>query len=363
MSQQAKTAVARAGGGGASKQAVSVGVFFLAAKNPLNNRFSLSLRTAEELTKHPLLRGIGEGKKESPVDEAKKEDDPKAALIELIMERVRGEQSDARRIGGGFVGGQPRAVADDSVTYRGDQVSAEKSQTRPSKMVSPLRSGFVPAVMRDVLSRSPDQEDQDAEAMEENVRQKNEREYLRRVFMRIWAGGNRENESKLKAGRALFLDVKQVTAYLRSIGYKPSAGEVEKLIWEVDDDGDGKLSWKEFEETHLRLVNYNFENLSGAYEPRGFFNLIEFSLLDKDGSGDVDASEVIAVFYRRYGKDGAMKKLDMLVDQQALDKTITFTDFLHADNMIRLDARRVIGKNRQHAIEAPTRDPCVQRPI
>jgi len=30
-------------------------------------------------------------------------------------------------------------------------------------------------------------------------------------------------------------------------------------------------------------VHYNFDNPNGAYEPRGFFNLIEFSLLDKDG--------------------------------------------------------------------------------
>ena len=37
------------------------------------------------------------------------------------------------------------------------------------------------------------------------------------------------------------------------------------------------------------------------------------------GSGDVDATEVIAVFYRRYGKAGALKKLDMLVEQQARD--------------------------------------------
>ena len=88
-----------------------------------------------------------------------------------------------------------------------------------------------------------------------------------------------------------------------------------------------------------------------------------FKKLDKDGSGDVDASEVIAVFYRRYGKAGAMKKLDMLVDQQALDKTITFTDFLEADNKLRLDARRVMSKNRQRSVEPPTRSVVVTRPI
>ena len=269
-----------------------------------------------------------------------------------------------RRIGGGFAGGQPRAVADDSVAFR-DSVPTERSQAL-SKMDSPMRSGFIPAVMRDVMVSSSEErseDDLDPEAKQEGLRQKNEREYLRRVFIRIWSGGEKAKAAKVKSMRGLFVDVAMVTAYLVTIKYKPSPGEVEKLIWEVDDDGDGKLSWKEFEDTHLRLVNYNFENRSGAYEPRGFFNLIEFSLLDKDFSGDVDASEVIAVFYRRYGKAGAMKKLDMLVDQQALDKTITFTDFLQADNKMRLDARRVMGKNRQKSIEPPTRSVVVQRPV
>jgi hypothetical protein len=265
-----------------------------------------------------------------------------------------------RRIGGGFAGGQPRAVADDSVAFRGDGTADERSRTL-TKMESPLRSGFIPAVMRDVMVRSPERTDD--EDVEEGLRQKSEREYLRRVFLRIWSGADKEKEAQVKSMRGLGVGVRHVTEYLKLIGYKPSPGEVEKLIWEVDDDGDGKLSWKEFEDTHLRLVNYNFENRSGAYEPRGFFNLIEFSLLDKDFSGDVDASEVIAVFYRRYGKAGAMKKLDMLVDQQALDKTITFTDFLQADNKMRLDARRVMGKNRQKSIEPPTRSVVVQRPV
>ena len=167
----------------------------------------------------------------------------------------------------------------------------------------------------------------------------------------------------MRKGKVHHLDAPCVKSYLRSIGYEPSAGEVEKLIWEIDDDGDGKLSWKEFEETHLRLVHYNFDNPNGAYEPRGFFNLIEFSLLDKDGSGDVDATEVIAVFYRRYGKAGALKKLDMLVEQQALEQTITFTDFLQADNKMREAARRGVAKSRRRAVEPPTRHDCVRRPV
>ena len=114
---------------------------------------------------------------------------------------------------------------------------------------------------------------------------------------------------------------------------------MQKLIWEVDDDGDGMISWKEFEETHLRLATYDFQESRVAFEPRGFFNLVEFSVLDKDGDGTVDAAEVITVFYRRYGKKGAMEKVDLLVEQGALDSTICFTDFIQRDNELRAKVR------------------------
>lgn len=281
---------------------------------------------------------------------------------------ARGAQSMPRKTGPGKAGGQPVMPKIEERPRRvgggfagGEHSASPERKLAPTKMESPLRSGFVPAVMRDVVARSPERAD--GEDAEQGLRQKSEREYLRRVFIRMWAAGDREKVATVKAVRGLKVGVGQVTTYLKRLGYTPSPGEVEKLIWEVDDDGDGSVSWKEFEATHVRLVNHNFENRAGVYEPRGFFNLIEFSLLDKDGSGDVDCAEVVAVFYRRYGKDGAMKKVDMLVDQQALNKTIRFTDFLQADNKLRLDARRVMGKIRQRSAEPPTRSEVVQRPV
>jgi Ca2+-binding EF-hand superfamily protein len=206
-----------------------------------------------------------------------------------------------------------------------------------------MRSGYVPAVMRDhaPVTRGSDADDELDDAtpaqQQEILRKRSERQYLRSVFKRI--------DFKCDG----MLDDEEVGAYLHMIGYAASPSEVQKLMWEVDDDGDGVISWKEFEQTHLRLVHYDFRNTRLAFEPRGFFNLNEFSVLDKDGNGTVDASEVIAVFYRRYGKDGAMQKVHALVEQGALDKTICFTDFITHDNKLRSHARKLYAETAGYA--------------
>eukprot|EP01052_Picozoa_sp_SAG31_P008475 SAG31_NODE_429_length_15801_cov_6.878551_14_plen_68_part_00 len=41
--------------------------------------------------------------------------------------------------------------------------------------------------------------------------------------------------------------------------------------------------------------------------------MVEFSVLDNDGGGTVDATEVITMFYRRYGRVGALKVLSFPV--------------------------------------------------
>ena len=132
-----------------------------------------------------------------------------------------------RRIGGGFAGGQPRAVADDSVAFR-DSVPTERSQAL-SKMDSPMRSGFIPAVMRDVMVSSSEErseDDLDPEAKQEGLRQKNEREYLRRVFIRIWSGGDKAKQKmkKTKVAVAVGLDKKQMQRAVSSWDYDAADG-------------------------------------------------------------------------------------------------------------------------------------------
>ena len=158
------------------------------------------------------------------------------------------------------------------------------------------------------------------------------RKFLRKVFDAL----DRNSDG--------YLDQMEITACLGRLGYNATAPKINKLIWEADDDGDGLISWKEFCSAHLRLVNYDWESSRVAFEPRGFYNLIgepaalsvsvpdsldlphsgrwfvEFLVLDKDGDGQIDQKELVEVFYRRYGRAGAMAKVAQLDHQGALDQ-------------------------------------------
>lgn len=189
-----------------------------------------------------------------------------------------------------------------------------------------LRSGYMPAVMRSSLgAKAP----KDTLSATQEVRSGQETDAVRRAFARI----DLKHDGRL--------DREEIAAYLYRVGYNASAAEVDKLIWEVDDDGDGLVSWKEFQHIHLRLLQFDFETVSHhAFEPRGFFNVVEFAVHDRDGDGKIDSAEIIALFYRRYGKSKAFSKIKELFEGDSLDSRISFLDFVEHDNRLRRAACR-----------------------
>eukprot|EP01052_Picozoa_sp_SAG31_P006134 SAG31_NODE_279_length_18600_cov_21.254527_8_plen_92_part_00 len=44
-----------------------------------------------------------------------------------------------------------------------------------------------------------------------------------------------------------------VAGMLKKLGYKPKKQEVEEMVWEVDDDVVGHLSWDNFRKTYYRI--------------------------------------------------------------------------------------------------------------
>ena len=51
---------------------------------------------------------------------------------------------------------------------------------------------------------------------------------------------------------------------------------VEDMIWEVDEDCDGHVSWEEF-----KAMFYRVRHDKSGWEPRRLFNLVEFMMHDK----------------------------------------------------------------------------------
>ena len=91
----------------------------------------------------------------------------------------------------------------------------------------------------------------------------------------------------------------QLYKTLKSLHYpKLSDRIVEDLIWEVDEDCDGQLSWEEF-----KAMFYRVRHDKSGWEPRRLFNLVEFMMHDKDQSGSIDMDECMEILFRRFGKD------------------------------------------------------------
>ena len=91
----------------------------------------------------------------------------------------------------------------------------------------------------------------------------------------------------------------QLYKTLKNLNYpKLSMAVVEDLIWEVDEDCDGCISWDEF-----KAMFYRVRHDKTGWEPRRLFNLVEFMMHDKDQSGSIDMDECMEILFRRFGKD------------------------------------------------------------
>mmetsp|Transcript_70387 Transcript_70387/g.187577 ORF Transcript_70387/g.187577 Transcript_70387/m.187577 type:complete len:128 (-) Transcript_70387:266-649(-) len=109
-----------------------------------------------------------------------------------------------------------------------------------------------------------------------------ELESMKRVFERL----DKKNDGKI--------DRDEIEQQLDLLGYKPKrktdfgTSEVEDMIWEVDDDCDGKIDWDNFVHLYTRCRR----DKTGC-EPNRLYNLIEFMINDKDGGGTINEDEMM----------------------------------------------------------------------
>ena len=93
------------------------------------------------------------------------------------------------------------------------------------------------------------------------------------------------------------VDPEELENQLLRLGYAPQPGEARDMIWEVDDDGNGAIKWRQFRKLYSRVREDN-----DGREPRRLYNVIEFMVFDIDNDGSIDLTEVMQLFYQRYGK-------------------------------------------------------------
>lgn len=124
-----------------------------------------------------------------------------------------------------------------------------------------------------------------SEAARQRYARKNEQDELERAFRTI----DKKGDNKI--------DPDELNQLFLALGHKAKRGEVEDMIWEVDEDCDGCISWLEFQNLYTR----GRDDKTG-YEPRGLFNVVEFVMNDKEGAGFITLEEAMQIMYLRYGR-------------------------------------------------------------
>jgi len=95
---------------------------------------------------------------------------------------------------------------------------------------------------------------------------------------------------------------------LEFLGKSTNKKEVEDMIWEVDEDNDGCVSWPEF----LLMYRRNIVDTTGL-EPSQLFAVVQFLMYDKEFSGKVSLDATMKMLFSRYGKERLEEEIKVRV--------------------------------------------------
>lgn len=105
-------------------------------------------------------------------------------------------------------------------------------------------------------------------------------------------------EEKLKQHNSIDnkISLEDLEALTKRLGANLSKRSLEQMIWEVDEDVDGCISFDE-----LQLVYFRNIGDVNANEPSSFFRILEFITFDEQRKGYIIEDDCMGMLYSRYG--------------------------------------------------------------
>jgi Ca2+-binding EF-hand superfamily protein len=128
--------------------------------------------------------------------------------------------------------------------------------------------------------------------------------------------------------------------------------EIDTMIWEVDEDMDGRVSLYEIEKMYKRCINDTEE-----LEPKRLFYLIQFLMYDKDSKFYITEEDTLELLYIRYGEkfNSAIDDIFkiMIKDQQdqikkAIKDKVYYEEFIQKMISIALKKRAAVKDKRKN---------------
>ncbi|RLN48674.1 hypothetical protein BBJ29_007624 [Phytophthora kernoviae] len=108
-----------------------------------------------------------------------------------------------------------------------------------------------------------------------------------------------------------------LSSCMKSLNRVPAKGEVQWMIWEVDDDLDGGINWEEFRACYIRTLMDQH-----GLEPNQLYYLIQFLLCDTDSSQTVSLDEITAELQRIGGTEHLMAKIWSVLEGESEEQQL-----------------------------------------
>jgi calmodulin len=131
-----------------------------------------------------------------------------------------------------------------------------------------------------------------------------------------------------KDGKVWAQDVHQLLRR-RALGGRFTRRELEAIVWEVDADGNGHLSYDD-----LKAMFARARGDRSGFEPYRLLNAIEFMMYDRGGTGFISLEECILMLSRRFGQTNLggiqadLRKFFLDV-AGGKDKRVSFDEFVN----------------------------------
>ncbi|CAK4869041.1 unnamed protein product [Aphanomyces euteiches] len=112
-------------------------------------------------------------------------------------------------------------------------------------------------------------------------------------------------------------------------------GDVEDLIWEVNDSLDGGISWDEFKRAFVRC-KYD----KTCLEPSDLFHLTCFLMYDRECTGKVSMDDAMRILFLKHGnhmEDEMESLFGKRLKDGELILTLTFPQYFEAVERRRID--------------------------
>lgn len=125
-----------------------------------------------------------------------------------------------------------------------------------------------------------------------------------------------------------------------------SKDEIDLMLWEVDEDMDGKISKYEFEKMYKRCVNDTEE-----LEPKRLYYLVQFLMYDKENKFYITEEDSLELLYIRYGDqfNSAIQDIFQITikdengnQKNVIKEKVFYEEYLHRMMSLALKKRAIV---------------------